>query len=219
MTLVTALGLEGALLVHLNLNRATLAVAERAARITEAYWPLLGLLEGRPWLRLTLEASGHTLERIQRLAPDWLALLREHLADGRVAWVGSGDTRLVGPLVPAAVNRWNQALGRETYRRLLGVLPRCAFVNHMAWSQGLVDAYLDAGYEALITGWSAARGAPSGGGEGWGTRAAWTLSPTGRRARLFLAEVQLARELQGSVAGGRGVELATLGRQIGRAHV
>lgn len=205
MTPALALGLEATLLVHLNLNHASLAVAERAARIEEAYWPLLELLDGRPWLRLAFEASGHTLERIQRLAPAWVAELRERLSAGRAAWVGSGDTRLVGPLVPAAVNRWNQALGREAYHRILGVLPRCAFVSHMAWSRGLVDAYLDAGYEALVTGWSTGRaGVPPQGSETWRARHGWTASPTGRRVRLLLAAAGLAGDLQRGVSGASG---------------
>jgi len=201
MAPAVALGLEGMLVVHLDLYRGPLAVAERPAMVAEAYAPLVELLEQQPWLTLVLEASGRTLERFARLAPELLARLRVLHGAGRLGWLGSGDARLVGPLVPAAVNRWNQALGREAAQRLLGVLPRCAFVQHMAWSQGLVDAYLDAGYEALVTGWSAGRGVPPGGDEGWRSRVAWTVSPTGRRVRLVLADSALARALGAAVTG------------------
>jgi hypothetical protein len=226
MDSAVAVGLEASLLVHLNLNEASLAVAERGALIRDVYGPLLALSESRPWLVLTLEASGHTLERLAQLAPEWLAHLSGLLADRRVAFVGSGDTRLAAPLVPAAVNRWNQALGREAYQRLLGRLPRCAFVNHMAWSQGLVDAYLDAGYEAVITSPSRLHG--SSDGVAWAPYPAWTLSPSGRRMRLLSAPAEVAGGLERFLSGALGpehvlAELANLrserARRGPRAHV
>ena len=145
MPTTLALTHETTLLVHLNLNRGPLEVAERRGIVAQRYGPLLELVEREGWLRLALAASGHTLERIERLDRAWIARLRELVAARRIAFVGSGDTQLVGPLVPAAVNRWNQALGRETYQRLLGCAPRVALVDHMAWSQGRVDANHDAG--------------------------------------------------------------------------
>lgn len=159
--------LTGSLLFHLNLSYSAIEAADRMRVVERCYRPLLGLLERLPWLQLTLEASGHTLERLQRLDPEWMAELRERMAQGRVEFVGSGDSQLIGPLVPASVNRWNQRLGQETYQRLLGVRPRVALVNEMAWSQGILDAYVDAGYGALVMEWNNPRrthpsGAPTG---------------------------------------------------------
>src|SRR6059036_3095757 len=138
MATATALGLEGTLLFHLNLNHGSIEVEKRGAVITRCYQPLLELAERRPWLRLAIEASGQTLERIARADPAWIERLRALLEAGRVEFIGSGDTLLIGPLVPAAVNRWNQELGRATYLRLLARAPRIALVNEMAWSQGLL---------------------------------------------------------------------------------
>ncbi len=47
----------------------------------------------------------------------------------------------------------NLRLGHAAYRDLLGVTPRIALVNEQAYSGGLVGAYLDAGYEALLVDW------------------------------------------------------------------
>ncbi len=201
MKTAIALGLQGTLLFHLNLNYSSIEVASRKTVIARCYAPLLDLLEERPWLRLALEASGHTLERIARLAPSWIARLAALLAAGRVELIGSGDSQLIGPLVPAAVNRWNQELGRESYRRLLGHAPRIALVNEMAWSQGLVDAYLDAGYEAVITDWNNPRRYHPEWQEEWRYRSAWTQSPAGRRIRVLWADALLFQCFQRAVMG------------------
>lgn len=187
-TAAHALGLQGTLLIQLNLNQGALEPGQRRGVITRCYRPLLQLLDGRPWLRLALAASGHTLERAARLEPGWVTALREGIDSGQIEFLGMGDTQLVGPLVPAAVNRWNQELGRETYLRLLGVSPRVALVNELAWSQGLVDAYLDAGYEALVGEWSCTRTFHPEWREEWCRRAVWTESPSGRRIRLLWTE-------------------------------
>lgn len=201
MKTAAALGLEGTLLFHLNLNYSSIEVAHRREVVTRCYRPLLDLAERRPWLRIAIEATGHTLERIEHLDPEWIPRARALLESGRIELVGSGDTQLIGPLVPAAVNRWNQQLGRETYVRLLGRAPRVALVNEMAWSQGLVDAYLDAGYEALITEWNNPRRAHPEWREEWRYRAAWTQSPTGRRIRLLWTDAVLFQTFQRAVMG------------------
>jgi len=198
--------LQGSLLFHLNLNYSSIEVASRREVVARCYRPLLELAERLPWLTLTLEATGHTLERIERLDPDWIDRLRALIARGRVEFVGSGDTQLIGPLVPASVNRWNQALGRGTYERLLGIAPRVALVNEMAWSQGLVDSYLDAGYEAVVTEWNNPRRYHPEWDEEARYRAVWTESPTGRRIRLLWADALLFQGLQRAVHGEREPE-------------
>lgn len=206
MPLQTKTALQGSLLFHLNLNYSSIEVASRREVVARCYRPLLELAESHPWLTLTLEASGHTLERIERIDAAWIDRLRALIAAGRVEFVGSGDTQLIGPLVPASVNRWNQALGRGTYERLLGIAPRVALVNEMAWSQGLVDAYLDAGYEALITEWNNPRRFHPEWDEEARYRAAWTESPTGRRIRLLWADALLFQGFQRAVHGEREPE-------------
>jgi hypothetical protein len=201
MATATALGLEGTLLFHLNLNHGSIEVEGRGAVVKRCYGPLLELAEGGPWMRLAIAASGHTLERIARADPSWIPRLFLLIESGRVEFIGSGDTLLIGPLVPAAVNRWNQELGRATYLRLLARAPRIALVNAMAWSQGLLDAYLDAGYEALIMEWNDPRRAHPEWQEGWRHQTAWTQSPSGRRIRILWTEAHLQQGFQRAATG------------------
>ena len=115
--------LNGTLLFHLNLNYSAIEVGDRGEVIRRCYWPLLRLCRNLPWLVIAVEASAYTLEEIERLDQDWIVELRALIHAGRVEFIGCGDTQLIGPLVPAAVNRWNQRLGQETYERLLGIRP------------------------------------------------------------------------------------------------
>ena len=136
---------------HLNLMFSSIEEEDRPEVVRRCYWPLLKLAERFP---LGLEASGVTLELCEAIDPAWMARLRALIAEGRVEFIGSGYQQIIGPLVPASVNRANQRLGLEVYDRLLGNRPRVALVNEQAFSSGLVPIYLDAGYEAIIMEWN-----------------------------------------------------------------
>ncbi len=135
------------LLFHLNLAYSSIEASQHPEVIRRCYWPLLELARHRP---LGIELSGWTLERIAELDPGWIATLRERLEAGRCELVGSGYTQMIGPLVPWRVNRWNQHLGIESYRRLLGRRPELVLVNEKAYGSALVPLYREAGYRAMV---------------------------------------------------------------------
>ena len=93
--------LRGTLLFHLNLAYSAIEPEDHATVVRRCYRPLLRLLERSPEPVLAIEASAYTLERIHELDPEWVAELRAWIDQGRVEFIGSGDTQLIGPLVPA----------------------------------------------------------------------------------------------------------------------
>ena len=137
------------LFFHLNLAYSSIAPAQRAEVIERCYWPLLALARERG-VKLGIELSGWTLERIDEIAPDWVVAFRQLLDQGRCELLGSGYVQMIGPLAPAGVNRWNQAYGLACYEGILGHRPRLALVNEMAYAAGLVPIYQQAGYEGII---------------------------------------------------------------------
>ncbi|WP_429884582.1 glycoside hydrolase family 57 [Geoalkalibacter halelectricus] len=137
---------------HLNLAFSSIEKEARPEVIQRCYWPLLRLIREQS-LPAGIEASGYTLEEIRRLAPDWLKELRELCGEGLVEFIGSGYSQMIGPLVPAAVNRANQRIGMQVYEELLGFRPEVVLVNEQAYSAGLVPIYREAGYRALIMEW------------------------------------------------------------------
>ena len=131
--------------------------ASRKDVIQKCYWPLFKLADlGIP---IGIEAPAVTLEIINELDPDWVSSLSKYIAENKIEFIGSGYSQIIGPLVPAKVNKWNQKLGLRAYHKLLNVKPKIALVNEMAFSGGIVEHYQNAGYDGLIMEWNNPRSA------------------------------------------------------------
>lgn len=137
---------------HLNLAYSSIEEAQRPTVVQGCYWPLLRLVR-KHRLPLGIEATGYTLEQIAAIDPAWIQELRSLTTVGICEFIGSGYAQIIGPLVPADVNAANLRLGHEVYERLLGSRPRVALVNEQAYSAGLLQHYVDAGYEAIMMEW------------------------------------------------------------------
>ncbi len=125
---------------------------QRLEVIRKCYYPLLELaVEGIP---ISIEATGLTLEIINRLDKKWIEKLKELIFVGKVEFVGSGYSQIIGPLMPKRLNEINLEVGNIVYREILGIKPKVALVNEMAYSAGLVDLYKNAGYEAISMEWN-----------------------------------------------------------------
>jgi hypothetical protein len=120
--------------------------------VQRCYWPLLRLIRQYD-LPIGIEASGYTLETIAALDPAWITALRDLCTHGPAEFIGSGYAQIIGPLLPAAVNRANQRFGLQTYERILGFRPQLALVNEQAYAAGLIPIYRQAGYRAIIMEW------------------------------------------------------------------
>lgn len=137
---------------HLNLAFSSIEEEQRPDVVSRCYWPLLRLPDaiGAP---IGVEATGYTLECINAIDPAWILELRRLIAAGKIEFIGSGYAQLIGPLVPARVNRANLELGMQCYDSFLGQRPALALVNEQAFSFGLVPLYLEAGYRAIFMDW------------------------------------------------------------------
>ena len=137
---------------HLNLAYSSIEEEQRAEVIERCYRPLLALARGLD-LPLGIEAPAYTLEAAAAVDPAWLDELRDLVTAGPCEFIGSGYAQIIGPLVPAQVNAANLRLGNEAYERCLGFRPEIAVVNEQAYSAGLIDHYLQAGYRAIVMEW------------------------------------------------------------------
>ena len=137
---------------HLNLGYSSIEEDDRLTVITKCYWPLLRLAKELQ-IPIGIEATGNTLERVASLDACWVQELRELMKKGLCELVGSGYSQVIGPLVPAGVNAANLRLGNQTYEKVLHEHPTLALVNEQAYSAGMVQHYLTAGYQAIMMEW------------------------------------------------------------------
>ena len=98
--------------------------------------------------------TGYTLESILSIDPNWIIEFKSLLDAGLCELIGSGYTQIIGPLIPSEVNAWNQKLGLDCYKKILNLKPKIALINEMAYSVGIVEHYIDAGYKAIIMEWN-----------------------------------------------------------------
>ena len=138
---------------HLNMAFSSIEEEHRPEVICRCYWPVLNLVRSLS-LPIGIEASGYTLESIAALDPAWVGELRRLITEGPCEFIGSGYAQIIGPLVPAEVNAVNLRLGNQAYERLLAFRPEIALVNEQAYSAGMVQHYLDAGYQAIVMEWN-----------------------------------------------------------------
>ena len=121
-------------------------------QVSRCYWPLLQLADHYN-LPLGIAASAYTLETVAAIDPSWMGELRRLTTEGSCEFIGSGYAQIIGPLVPADVNAANLRLGNRVYEELLGSGPQVALVNEQAYSAGVIEYYLDAGYQAIVMEW------------------------------------------------------------------
>ncbi|MDR8524505.1 glycoside hydrolase [Shewanella fidelis] len=136
---------------HLNLAFSSIEQEQHLDVIKHCYWPLLKLAQqGIP---VGIEMTAYTLECIAKVDSKWIALFRSLLQQQKCELIASGDSQIIGPLIPAEVNRANLVLGQKSYQQQLQVTPKIAYINEQATSAGLLDVYIDVGFEAVVVEW------------------------------------------------------------------
>jgi hypothetical protein len=140
---------KGYLIFHLNLAFSSIEEEARTDVIKKCYYPLLELVK-QTGIPIGLELTGWTLKQIVSIDPEWVEILKSLLKAGKCELIGSGYSQIIGPIVPYQVNKWNQELGIQEYRRHLNIKPNIVLVNELAYSNGLVDLYAKYGYEGFI---------------------------------------------------------------------
>ncbi|MCL1044787.1 glycoside hydrolase [Shewanella electrodiphila] len=137
---------------HLNLAFSSIDKSEHQKVVENCYWPLLESIINKG-IPIGMELTAYTLECIQEIDPNWVIKLKSLLKDGLCDLIASGYTQIIGPLIPAKANQANLRLGQAAYQKLLEITPRIAYLNEQTVSAGLLDIYIDAGFEAVVVEW------------------------------------------------------------------
>lgn len=138
---------------HLNLSYSSLPESRIKEVVERCYRPLFQLADDFN-VGIGIEASAYTLEKIKETDPSLIEKLKKLINAGKCEFIGSGYMQLIGPLVPAEVNEYNQKIGNDVYKEILGVKPSVAYINEQSYSQGLLSHYIKEGYEAIVMEWN-----------------------------------------------------------------
>ena len=137
---------------HLNLAFSSIEKHQHVEVVKHCYWPLLNLVQQQK-IPVGIELTAYTLDCIQAVDPLWIQTLSQLAKTHQCEVIASGDSQIIGPLIPAEVNEQNLRLGQQSYQKYLSVQPKIAYINEQAVSAGLLDCYLDQGYEAVVMEW------------------------------------------------------------------
>jgi hypothetical protein len=137
---------------HLNLAFSSIDKSQHSEVIEHCYWPLLKLIETNK-IPLGIELTAYTLDSIADIDPNWIETLKKLAQEKRCEIIASGDSQIIGPLVPSLVNQNNLRLGQLAYQQQFNIEPKIAYVNEQATSAGLLDCYIDQGFDAVVVEW------------------------------------------------------------------
>lgn len=139
---------------HANLAFSSIEEEKIGQVIDKSYFPLLDLLEKNDQIKIGLEISGYSLEKIMQLRPNWIKKLKYLYSSGRIELLASGYMQIIGPLVPSIINKKNHELGLNVYKQILDICPKVVYVNEQVLSASIIDFYCEFGYEALVMEWN-----------------------------------------------------------------
>ena len=138
--------------LHGNLQFSSIPKEQYATILERCYSPVLELSKE---LRcpLGLEFPGFSLEVLKQIDNTFITRLADGWKKGYWEIIGSGYSQSIYPLIPAEVNRFNLEEGNRVYKQVLGNIPSVAYVNEQVFSQGLVEVFKEAGFQAIIMDW------------------------------------------------------------------
>lgn len=135
---------------HANLNYAYLTPDNYEFVIREAYEMTFDTMrEIFPGTKYVFEASGYTIEMMQKYTPDVVEKLREAISDGSCEFMGSPHAHPMLPNFPEEDGLHSLNFAMETYERILGMRPVSFWNPECGWRSYVPRMVRDAGYKYL----------------------------------------------------------------------
>lgn len=134
---------------HANIQYSQLKIEKREWVVKNCYEKLFDMVRENHY-KIGFEASGKTLDEIQRLAPEVMEKLKMLILNGQVEPVASPYTHLMMGNVPreAAVHALYGSL--DTWERYTGIRPKTGWNPECSWNAEISSIYKEVGIETLI---------------------------------------------------------------------
>lgn len=136
-------------LFHLNLAFSSIEEDQHIEVIEKCYFPLLNIFSKHN-IKFGIELTGWTLNRIHKIYPEWVEMLKNLINLNQVELVGSGYAQIIGPLAPYDINIKNHEIGIKHYQDILDIVPETVLVNEMVYSNSMAEIYQEVGYKNMI---------------------------------------------------------------------
>ena len=136
-----------------NLMFSSLKVSDREIILDNSLANLLKLVKKNK-IKVSICMTGYSLEIAKKIRPKIIKEMKSLIDKGYLELVGSSYSQIIQPLVPADVNKRNIELGFETYKKILGIVPKTATCNEGVFSFSgakLLESY---NYKNLLLEWN-----------------------------------------------------------------
>ncbi len=134
---------------HGNLQYSQLPPEKRGWVARESYAKIFEISK-RLGVKIAFEASGETLEILEKDAPEVLRELSAGVKAGRIEPVASPHTHLMVPNVGRRLALNTLIDGLDTWERLTGKRPVAGWNPECGWASYVPDIYREAGFEILV---------------------------------------------------------------------
>lgn len=135
---------------HANLNYAYLTPDHYEFVIREAYEMTIDTLRGKfPGTKYVFEASGYTVEMMEKYTPDVVEKLKAAIEDGSCEFMGSPYAHPMLPNFPEKDGLWTLEFSHRIYEKILGMRPVSFWNPECGWRSYVPRQVRDAGYKYL----------------------------------------------------------------------
>lgn len=135
---------------HANLNYAYLTPDNYEFVIREAYEMTIDTMrENFPGTKYVFEASGYTIEMMDKYTPDVVEKLKAAIADGSCEFMGSPYAHPMLPNFPEQDGGWSLEFSHRIYEKVLGMRPVSFWNPECGWRNYVPRMVKNAGYKYL----------------------------------------------------------------------
>ncbi|MBN1863264.1 MAG: hypothetical protein JW808_00010 [Victivallales bacterium] len=135
---------------HANLNYAYLTPDNYEFVVREAYEMTFDTMrQNFPGTKYVFEASGYTVEMMEKYAPDVVVKLKDAIHDGTCEFMGSPYAHPMLPNFPEGDGLKTLEFSMRAYERILGMRPESFWNPECGWRSYVPRQVLSAGYKYL----------------------------------------------------------------------
>jgi hypothetical protein len=134
---------------HANLNYAFLSPEGYERVIRSSYELIIDTFAKFPDQKYVFEASGYTIEQMEKIAPDVIVKLKKAVKSGQCEFMGAPYSHPIMANIPEEDAYWSCEFAMRTFKKILGFKPESFWNPECTWKQYVPRAFKRAGVKYL----------------------------------------------------------------------